>query len=137
MQGSYDLDATVGWHWSTKLSLADCKLACEARSDDEVRWGFFRLEHLFAGVGRLGLPVHLLGRASRRHSNETKFFVQSTLAVSPAKQPNIRGIHRTLVLRPPPLQLHDEGSHVSDNGPWPAFREALFASLVSPVNLRK
>eukprot|EP00439_Symbiodinium_sp_Y106_P083308 s433_g23.t1 len=41
-EGSYDLDATVGWHWSTKLSLADCKLACEELADWACRfisWG--------------------------------------------------------------------------------------------------
>lgn len=31
VEGLYDLDPTVGWHWVQHLSLTECKKACEAR----------------------------------------------------------------------------------------------------------
>lgn len=31
VEGLYDLDPTVGWHWAQHLSLTECKKACEAR----------------------------------------------------------------------------------------------------------
>ncbi|CAE7204206.1 cctS, partial [Symbiodinium natans] len=41
-QGNYELDATVGWHWLTKLTLAACQRACEDLADWACRfisWG--------------------------------------------------------------------------------------------------
>ena len=106
MQGSYELDATVGWHWSTRLSLADCQRACE-----DCRKGSEHRECIPVPQDLADWPCRFISWGGPALDPVPSAEMQ----ILGGRQ-NPPGIHGAMVLRPPPLQLHDAGAHLPDHG---------------------